>query len=139
MRKKVGPRNKVSGKSVEQPVDETEQVKPKVKKAKKRVPTMQNRMKKLQETDSLIMTKAPFVRLIRELSQRYAKSLRFTSDSLMMLQQAGEQMLHEVFENAQRGAIHAGRITVSSRDIKLYMQMTKPRWCKLNSEDEDDE
>lgn len=60
-------------------------------------------------------------RLIREITQGVTgnEDVRFTKDALLALQEGAEQYLVEMFQEAQKLAIHSKRQTVSLDDIKL--------------------
>lgn len=78
-------------------------------------------IRKAQKGGEFLIPKAPFIRCVREtvnlLSSR--DNLRLTKNSVAALQEAAEAFLVEMFGKSQTAAIHAGRITVSSKDLAL--------------------
>ena len=76
-----------------------------------------------QKSQDLLIRKLPFERLVREIVQlnhdKPALSYRFQSTGILALQEAAEAFLVGLFEDAQSCAIHAKRVTVSTRDMVL--------------------
>ena len=89
-------------------------------------------IKKLQKSTNLLMRRLPFQRLIRVTAHKFAgrDGVRMSAVSLLLLQEATEAMIIGVFENANRLARHAGRITLMSKDIGLARQSCQMRGCK---------
>lgn len=73
----------------------------------------------LQKTTHLLLLRAPFQRLIREITQQYKKDWRYTAGSLMVLQEAAEAYLTGLFEDTNMCAVHAKRVTIMPKDIQL--------------------
>ena len=83
-----------------------------------------------QTTDSLIR-KTPFNKLIKEISQDYricpegpgtpSVQVHFQSTALAALQEAAENYLVGLFEDVNLLAVHAKRVTVMPRDIRLAL------------------
>ena len=76
-------------------------------------------IRKYQRTGDLLIRKLPFQRLVREIAQARKTDLRFQSTAIYALQEAAEAHLVGMFEDANRCAIHAHRVTVMPKDIKL--------------------
>ena len=85
-------------------------------------------IRKYQKSTELLIKKAPFQRLVREVVmdvEQFCKlekkgvGLRMQSDALMALHQASEAYLVQLFEDANLCAIHAKRVTIMPRDIQL--------------------
>ena len=77
-------------------------------------------IRKYQRGTDLLIQKRPFQRLVREIAQRVAPAgTRFQSAAIMALQNATETFTVELFGHANLCAIHARRVTVMPRDIKL--------------------
>ena len=72
-----------------------------------------------QKTSALLIRKLPFQRLVREIAQDYKTDLRFQSAAILCLQEAAEAYLVRLFDDANLCAIHARRVTIMPRDIKL--------------------
>ena len=73
--------------------------------------------------------RAPFQRLVREIVQNMAGlngivgNIRMESFALLALQEAAETYLTVLFEEANLCAIHAKRVTIMPRDIKLVRRI----------------
>ncbi|XP_056154856.1 histone H3-like centromeric protein A [Lampris incognitus] len=77
-------------------------------------------IRKYQKTTNLLIRKAPFARLVREVCQQYSpQTLRWQVYSLMALQEAAEAFLVMIFSDANLCALHAKRVTLFPRDIQL--------------------
>lgn len=69
-----------------------------------------------------MMRKLPFQRLVRELAfncTRTDTDIRFTKSAMEAIQEATEDFLTEVFEDTNLLAIHARRVTIMAKDMKL--------------------
>ena len=82
-------------------------------------------IRKYQKSTELLLRKAPFMRLVRELAQTYKSDLRFTSQAIECLQTACEAFVIRRFENANRCAIHAKRVTIMPKDMQLSAWIEK--------------
>ncbi|XP_049597047.1 histone H3-like centromeric protein A [Syngnathus scovelli] len=77
-------------------------------------------IRKFQKSTELLIGKAPFSRLVREVCQSYGRSaLRWQVFALMALQEAAEALLVLLFSDANLCAIHAKRVTIFPRDLQL--------------------
>jgi len=78
-------------------------------------------IRKYQRSTSLLIPALPFSRLIREIVQDVSsiKDLRFQKTALMALQEASEAFLVMLFEDMLLCAIHAKRVTIMPKDMKL--------------------
>ena len=76
-------------------------------------------IRKYQRTGDLLIRKLPFQRVVREIAQARKIDLRFQSTAIHALQEAAEAHLVGMFEDANRCAIHAHRVTVMPKDIRL--------------------
>ena len=76
-------------------------------------------IRKYQKSSELLIRKLPFQRLVREIAQDFKVDLRFQGSAVMALQEASEAYLVSVLEDTNLCAIHAGRVTIMPRDIKL--------------------
>ena len=85
-----------------------------------------------QSMESLIR-KTPFNKLIKEISQKHricpegpgtpSVQVRFQSTALAALQEAAENFLVGLFEDVNLLAVHAKRVTVMPRDIRLALRI----------------
>ena len=76
-------------------------------------------IKQYQKSTDLLLPRAPFQRLVREITGAIDGDLRFASQALIAIQEAAEAYLTGVFEDAQLCAIHAKRVTVQKKDLDL--------------------
>ncbi|KAL3041263.1 hypothetical protein OYC64_019458 [Pagothenia borchgrevinki] len=77
-------------------------------------------IRKYQKSSDLLLRKAPFSRLVREVCQSLSgESLRWQVYALLALQEAAEAFLVLLFSDANLCAIHAKRVTIFPRDIQL--------------------
>ncbi len=72
-----------------------------------------------QKSTDLLIRKLPFQRLVREISSTFKNDLRFSSSSILALQEAAEAYLVGLFEDSNLLCLHAKRVTISSRDMAL--------------------
>ena len=84
-------------------------------------------IRKYQKTSDLLLRKASFQRLVREVAQDFKSDTRFVSDALFALQHASEGYLVGVFEDTQLCAIHGKRITIQPKDIQLARRIRGER------------
>lgn len=80
-------------------------------------------IRKYQQTTHLLIPKAPFQRLVKEVLQEQKEGTRLQLDALKVLQEASEAYLVDLFEAAQLCAIHAKRITLMNKDIQLAQRI----------------
>ncbi|XP_020113818.1 histone H3-like isoform X2 [Ananas comosus] len=77
-------------------------------------------IRKLQKSVKLLIPFAPFVRIVKEISNFYSKDVsRWAAEALLALQEAAESHLQELFADANLCAIHAKRVTLMQKDIQL--------------------
>lgn len=85
-------------------------------------------IRKFQKSFDLLLPKAPFRRLIKEMvndvsTERHlgtAKITRVTEDGYLALQEAAEAYIVQFFQMTNRFAIHGKRVTLTRDDAKLY-------------------
>lgn len=83
-------------------------------------------IRRYQKSTELLIRKLPFQRLVRETAQRVTSNgseIRFQSRALLALQEAAEAHLVKVFEDTNLAAIHAGRVTIQPKDLKLALRL----------------
>lgn len=83
-------------------------------------------IRKYQKSTDLLIRKRPFQRLVRQLTS-FNDSLRFQSAALVIFQEAAENFLTCLLEDAYRCAVHAKRVTLLPRDIVLVYKI---KYCK---------
>ena len=72
-----------------------------------------------QKKTNLLIKRAPFARLVKEIAQGCMQELRFQNSAIGALQEAVEAYLVGLFEDTNLCAIHAKRITIMPKDIQL--------------------
>ena len=72
-----------------------------------------------QKGTSFLIQRLPFQRLVREIAQDFKTELQFQSVAILCLQEAAEAYLVSLFEDTNLCAIHARRVTIMPKDIKL--------------------
>ena len=103
-------------------------------------------IRRYQTSTENLIKHTPFQRLIREISQEYricpdgpgtpSVQVRFQSTAIAALQEAAENYLVGLFEDVNLLAIHAKRVTIMPRDIRLAVRIRGDhhRW-RISSED----
>lgn len=76
-------------------------------------------IRKYQKTTDLLIRKLPFQRLVREVASEHKADVRFQSSSILAIQESLENYLTGLFEDSNRCAIHAKRVTLMARDLHL--------------------
>ena len=84
-------------------------------------------IRKYQKSTELLIRKVPFGRLVREIAQDFKADVRFQSAAVGALQEAAEDYLVGLFEDTQRCAIHAKRVTITPRDMQLARRIRGER------------
>jgi histone H3 len=84
-----------------------------------------------QSTTKLLVRKAPFKRLVREIANDYKTDLRFSVESFEALQEASESFLVELFDKTQLQAIHRGAQTIEPKDMQVVLNNMHMRWGVL--------
>ena len=82
-------------------------------------------IRKYQTSTNLLIPKAPFLRLIKEiLSNRTGRvGYRVTEGAVEAMREASETMLTCVFEDSNLLALHAKRVTLMPRDMALLLRL----------------
>uniref|UniRef100_F1LF69 Histone H3-like centromeric protein A n=3 Tax=Ascaris suum TaxID=6253 RepID=F1LF69_ASCSU len=83
-------------------------------------------IRQFQKTTELLIRRAPFGRLIREVTMEMAprSDYRYQLAALGALQEAAEAFLVQLFEKSYLCAIHAKRVTLMPRDMQLVLRIT---------------
>ena len=89
-------------------------------------------IRRYQKSTELLIRKAPFQRLVREVLQDLEremglKDMRLQSTAVLALQEATEAYLVGLFEDAHLCAIHAKRVTLMPKDINLARRIRGER------------
>lgn len=84
-------------------------------------------IRKYQKGTELLIRKAPFQRLVRELATSQKEGLRFQSSAVLAIQEASESYMISLLADTNLCAIHAQRVTIMPRDIKLARRLRGER------------
>ncbi len=88
-------------------------------------------IRKYQKSTELLIRRLPFQRLLREVSDDFksatGQSWRFNSHALAAMQEASEAYLVSLFEDTNRCAIHANRVTIFPKDMALARRLRGER------------
>jgi histone H3 len=76
-------------------------------------------IKRYQKSTNLLIPKASFERMVREVSETLKKGMRFTKSAIEAVQTSAEDYLVKLFEDASLCAAHGKRVTVQDKDIYL--------------------
>lgn len=86
-------------------------------------------IRRYQRSSKLLIPRLPFSKLVRNIANEVnqAKSLpgklQFQSSALMGLQEAAENYLVKVFEDANLASLHTKRVTVMPEDLQLALRL----------------
>ena len=78
---------------------------------------------RFQKSTELLIRKAPFHRLVREVAVKVSNNCRFQSTAVLALQEASEAFLVGLFEDTNLCTIHAKRVTIMPRDMYLVRRI----------------
>lgn len=84
-------------------------------------------IRRYQKTTDLLIPRAPFQRVVRELANDHRDDVRFQSAAIAALQEAGEAYMIGLFEDTNLCAIHAKRVTIMSKDMQLTRRIRGER------------
>ena len=84
-------------------------------------------IRRYQKTTELLIRKAPFQRLVKEISQDFFRDGRYSSIAVLALQEASEAFLVGLFEDTNLCAVHAKRVTIMPKDIQLAKRIRGER------------
>ena len=84
-------------------------------------------IRRYQKSTDLLIKKLPFQRLVREIAHEYKADLRFQSGAVMALQEASEAYLTGLFEDTNLCALHAKRVTIFPKDMRLAARIRGER------------
>lgn len=80
-------------------------------------------IERFQRSVELLIPKQSFIRLVRELAGNVQVGLRFQQEAVEALQSAAEAFVVTLFEDCVLCALHAKRVTVTSRDMALALRI----------------
>ena len=84
-------------------------------------------IRKFQRDTSMLIPKAPFRRLVREIGQAFKAELRFSSATFDAIQSMAEAHLIKVLRSTNKVAIHAKRVGITSRDMEFAISQAAAR------------
>lgn len=76
-------------------------------------------IKRYQKSTDMLIPRAPFQRLVRDICSGIDNELRFQGSALLALQEASEAYIVGIMEDAGLCAVHAKRQTVMKQDMVL--------------------
>ena len=90
-------------------------------------------IRRYQKSTECLIKRSPFQKLIREISQEYrvcpdgpgtpSVQVHFQSTAIAALQESAENFIVGLFEDMNLLVVHAKRVTVMPRDIRLALQI----------------
>ncbi|KAK3194647.1 hypothetical protein Dsin_025957 [Dipteronia sinensis] len=82
-------------------------------------------IRQFQKSCQLLIPAASFIREVRAITYRLAPSqvTRWTAEALVALQEASEDFLVSLFNDAMLCAIHAKRVTLMKKDFELARRL----------------
>eukprot|EP00192_Tetraselmis_astigmatica_P017449 CAMPEP_0117671220 /NCGR_PEP_ID=MMETSP0804-20121206/13206_1 /TAXON_ID=1074897 /ORGANISM="Tetraselmis astigmatica, Strain CCMP880" /LENGTH=140 /DNA_ID=CAMNT_0005479643 /DNA_START=161 /DNA_END=583 /DNA_ORIENTATION=+ len=104
-----------------------EAAKAKAKKKCRRGTVALREIRRYQRSTELLIRKAPFQRLVRELGGTFSLDLRWQASAVMALQEAAEAYLVGLMEDSNLAAIHAKRVTIMPKDMQLARRLRGER------------
>ncbi|KAF6152762.1 hypothetical protein GIB67_004591 [Kingdonia uniflora] len=82
-------------------------------------------IRRYQKSCELLIPAAPFVRVVREITYNFSNEVtRWTAEALTAIQEAAEDFLVHIFEDANLCAIHAKRVTIMQKDWQLARRLS---------------
>ena len=85
-------------------------------------------VRKLQKSTDLLVAKAPFSRLVREIAETHKAGLRFQASAVAAIQEATEAFVVSLLSDANLAALHANRVTAMPRDLQLVRRLRGERF-----------
>lgn len=84
-------------------------------------------IRRYQKSTDLLIPKAPFQRLVREITAEYRAEFRWQLIAMEALQHAAEGFLTALLADANLCALHAKRTTIHPKDIALARRIREDR------------
>ena len=95
-------------------------------------------IRRYQKSTEYLIKRSPFQKLIREISQEYrvcpdspgapSVQVRFQSTTTAALQEAAENIIVGLFKDVNLLAVHAKRVTVMPRDVRLALRIREDHY-----------
>jgi histone H3/H4 len=84
-------------------------------------------VRRLQKSETCHTSKAAIERVTREIMATLKHGMRIKPAAIEAIQVASEDYLHELFQQADILAAHAGRKTIQKRDLNMVKKLGKIR------------
>ena len=84
-------------------------------------------IRRYQKSTELLIQKAPFQRLVRELATLQKEGLRFQSSAVQAIQEATESYVISLLADTTLCAIHTRRVTIQPKDVQLALRLRGER------------
>ena len=84
-------------------------------------------IRRYQKSTELLLKKAPFQRLVREIAQDFKSDLRMEKATLLALQDSAEDYAAALFSDTNLCTIHRKRITITPSDMQLVSRIRGER------------
>jgi histone H3 len=84
-------------------------------------------IRRYQKSTELLLRKAPFQRLLREVAQSQKEGLRWSASAVAAIQEATESYIIGLLSDANLAALHARRVTAMPRDLQLARRLRGER------------
>jgi histone H3 len=84
-------------------------------------------IRKYQKNTDLLIRKAPFQCLVKEIATDFKLDLQMQSTALLALQEASEAYLVRLFEDSNDCAIHAKHVMIMPKNIRLAQRIRGER------------
>ena len=84
-------------------------------------------IRRYQKSTELLLRKLPFQRLVKEITVQFNSNMRWQAKGILALQEGTEDYLTGLFEDTNLCAIHAKRVTIYPKDVKLARRIRKER------------
>jgi histone H3 len=84
-------------------------------------------IRKFQKSTELLVQRAPFQRLVRELAAAQKEGLRFQSSAVQAIQEATESYVISLLADTNLCAIHTRRVTIQPKDVQLALRLRGER------------
>lgn len=81
-------------------------------------------IRRLQRSTELVIKRAPFQRIVRNIFQEKSKGLRMTKEALNTIQQSLEYFLIELLDKSNTASIHAKRVTTMKKDVDFIKKIS---------------
>ena len=85
-------------------------------------------IRRYQKSFDLLIPKAPFALLFREILQEEKSDTRIQAAAMLAAQEMAEAFLVKRLEDSNSCAIHAGRVTIMPKDMQLVKRIQGNPW-----------